>query len=87
MARFSQEIIPTDRARGDKFIRGLNNMVSRDVSITMSLTETTYVQLVEQALTAERAEQLVYRENVVRHQSRRAAQDASGSQRTGASGD
>ena len=42
LARYAPELVPTDRARRDKFIRGLNNMVARDVSITMSLTKTTY---------------------------------------------
>ena len=59
LARFAPELVPTDRARRDKFIRGLNSMVARDVSITMSLTETTHAQVVERALLAERAEQLI----------------------------
>ena len=42
LARYAPELNPTDRARRDKFIRGLNSMVARDVSITMSLTKTTY---------------------------------------------
>lgn len=42
LARYSPELVPTDRACRDKFIPGLNTMVARDVSITMSLTETTY---------------------------------------------
>ena len=60
LARYAPEFVLTDRARRDKFIRGLNNMVARDVSITMSLTETTYAQVVERDLQAERAEQLIY---------------------------
>lgn len=87
LACFAPELVPTDRARIDKFIRGLNNLVPRDVCITMSLTETTYAQVVERALTAERAEHLIYRENAARHEVRRAAQAASVSQRTGGSGD
>ena len=56
LARFAPELVLTDRARRDKFIRGLNSMVVRDVSITMSLTETTYAQVVERDLLAERVE-------------------------------
>ena len=56
LARYAPELVSTDRARRNKFIRGLNNMVARDVSITMSLTETTYAQVVERALLEERAE-------------------------------
>ena len=77
LAHLALELVPTDRARRDKFIRGLNSMVARDVSITMSLTETTYAQVVERALLAERAEQLIYRENAARRESRKAAQAAS----------
>ena len=62
-------------------------MVARDVSITMSLTETTYAQVVERALLAKRAEQLIYRENAARRESRKAAQAALASQRPGGSGD
>ena len=61
LARFAPELVPTDRARRDKFIRGLNSMIARDVSITLSLTETTYAQVVERALLAERAEDLINR--------------------------
>lgn len=35
-------------------------MVARDVSITMSLIETTYAQVVERSLNAERDEKLIY---------------------------
>ena len=62
-------------------------MVARDVSITMSLTETTYAQVVERALLAERAEQLIYRENAARREIRKAAKAASAPQRSGGSGD
>ena len=48
----------------------------------MSLTETTYAQVVERALLAERAEQLIYRENAARRESRKAAQAASAPQRS-----
>lgn len=42
LARYAPELVLTNQARRDKFIRGLNTMVVRDVSITMSLAETTY---------------------------------------------
>ena len=53
LARFVPELVPTDRACRDKFIRGLDSMVARDVKITMDLTGTTYTQVVERALIAE----------------------------------
>ena len=83
LARFAPELVPTNRSRRDKFIRGLNSMVARDVHITMSLTETTYAQAVERALTAERAEQRINQENAARREFRRVAQASAGSQRSG----
>ena len=62
-------------------------MVARDVRITMSLTETTYTQVVEIAITTEGAEQQIYRESIVRCESRRAAQAVAGSQRGGGPND
>ena len=47
LARFASEVVPTDRARRDKFVRGLSFMVPRDVKITMNLVGTTYAQIVE----------------------------------------
>ena len=41
LARFAPDMVPTDRARRDKFIDGLNDIIARDVSVTMSKTETT----------------------------------------------
>lgn len=66
LARFAPELVPTDRARRDKFIRGLNSMMARDVHITMSLTETTYAYVVEKDLTTEGVKKLIYRENAAR---------------------
>ena len=62
-------------------------MVARDVSITMSLNETTYAQVVERDLLEERAEELIYGENAERRERRKAAQAASASQRPGGSSD
>lgn len=56
LARFSPELVPIDRSPRDKFIRGLNSMVARDVRITISQAETTYAEVVERALSAEGAE-------------------------------
>ena len=56
LARFAPELVPTDRTRRDKFIGGLNDMIARDVSITLSLAETTYAQAVEGTLYAEKDE-------------------------------
>ena len=87
LARFALELVPTARSRRDKFIRGLNSMVARDVRIIMSLRETTYAQVVERALTTERVEQHIYREHTARRETRRATQAAAESQRGGGSND
>ena len=42
LARFVPELVPTDRARRDKFVRGLSSMIARDIRITMDLTRTIY---------------------------------------------
>ena len=55
LARFAPKMVPTDRARRDKFLRGLNSMIACDVGITMDVSRTTYAQVVERALYAERA--------------------------------
>lgn len=68
LARFASEMVPTDRARRDKFLRGLNNMIARDVGITMDVSHTTYAQVVERALYAERAEDRVTRDLAARQE-------------------
>ena len=77
LSRFAPELVPTDRARRDKFIRGLNGMIARDVGITLSLAETTYAQAVERALYAEKAEERVTKEIAVRREQRKTMQSTS----------
>lgn len=72
LARFAPEMVPTDRARRDKFLRGLNSMIARDVGITMDVARTTYAQVVERALYAERAEDQVTRDLAARREQRKA---------------
>ena len=78
LARFASEVVPTDRARRDKFVRGLSVMVARDVKITMNLVGTTYAQTVERAMMAERAEDEVSKELAARRDSRKNTHPASG---------
>ena len=80
-------MIPTDRVRRDKFIKGLDSMVARDVRVTMSKTGITYAQTVERALTAERTVQLSAREHAVSRENKGTTQAAAGAQRIGSSGD
>ena len=65
-------MVPTDRARRDKFLRGLNSMIARDVGITMDVARTTYAQVVERALYVERAEDRVTRDLAARREQRKA---------------
>ena len=69
-------MVPTDRARRDKFLRGLNSMIARDVGITMDMARTTYAQVVERALYVERAEDRVTRDLVARREQLKAAHGA-----------
>ena len=62
-------------------------MVARGIHITMSLTETTYAQAVERALTVEGVEQHIYRENSVMRVSRIEAHAIAGSLRDRGSND
>ena len=87
LARFAPDMIPTDRARKDKFIQGLDSMVARDVRVTMTKAEITYAQAVERALAAERTVQLSAREHAASRENKRTAQAAEGAQRIGSSGD
>ena len=42
LAKFALDLVPTDAARRDRFIQGLNVMIARDVKITLDLETTTY---------------------------------------------
>ena len=42
LAKFSPDVVPSDRSRREKFLRGLNSMVHRDVVITIDEDLTTY---------------------------------------------
>ena len=73
LAKFAPDVVPSDRSRRDKFLRGLNSMIHRDVVITLNEDLTTYAQTVDKALTAERVENQIWRESAVRREQRRPA--------------
>lgn len=75
LACFAPELVSTDQTRRDKFIGGLNNMIARDVGITLSLVETTYAQAIDRALYAEEAEERIPGELAVRREHRRTIRD------------
>ena len=72
LAKFASDLVPTDATRQDRFIRGLNAMIARNVRITTVPGGTTYAQVVEKALTTEEAENKIWRESAVKREGRRA---------------
>ena len=78
MTRFASYVVPTDRSRRDKFVRGLSVMVARDVKITMIFVGTTYGLNVERAIMAERAKDDVSKELAARRDSRKNTYPTSG---------
>ena len=71
LAKFSMELVPTDGTRRERFLQGLQPMIAWDICITTVLGVTIYAQAVEKALTAESAENKIWRENTARRDSRR----------------
>ena len=71
LAKFAPDLVPSDAARRDRFVRGLNVMIARDVNITLDPATTTYGQAVDKALTAERAEDQIWKDSAVRRDARR----------------
>ena len=71
LAKFAPDLVSTNAARRDRFVRGLNVMIARDVKIPLDLETTTYAQVVYKALTVEGTEDQIWRESIVRHDARR----------------
>ena len=65
-AKFAPDVVPNDRFHREKFLRELNAMIHRDVVITTDDDCTTYTWTIDKALTAERVENQVWRENGAR---------------------
>ncbi|XP_062094401.1 uncharacterized protein LOC133800456 isoform X1 [Humulus lupulus] len=72
LAKFAPDLVPTDASRRDRFVQGLNVMITRDVNITLDPATTTYGQAVDKALTAERAEDRIWKGSGVRRDAKRA---------------
>ena len=60
------ELVPTDGTRRERFLLGLQPRLARDVHITTVAGVTTYAQVVEKALTAESAENKIWRDSAMR---------------------
>ena len=87
LAKFAPDLVPTDAARQDRFIRWLNAMIAQDVRITTVPGGTTYAQAVEKALTTEEADNKIWRKSTVRREGRRAVTPYSDSGRGGGPSD
>ncbi|XP_062076389.1 uncharacterized protein LOC133831715 isoform X1 [Humulus lupulus] len=70
LAKFAKDLVPTDKVRADRFVRGLKPMIARDVEI-VSRGAFTYAEVVEMALTAERSEERIWKDNVARRDAKK----------------
>ncbi|KAM6587512.1 hypothetical protein CsatA_010117 [Cannabis sativa] len=65
LSKFAGDLVPTDFTRKQKYVRGLNATISRDLKITTS-HDTLYKRVVDLALIAEEAEQQVMKEQAAK---------------------
>ena len=65
LSKFAGDLVPTDFTKKQKYVRGLNAPISRDLKITTS-HDTLYKKVVELALIAKEAEQHVAKEQTVK---------------------
>ena len=56
LAKFASNLVPTEAARQERFLRGLNPKLEHNVRITLVAGQCTFAQLLKRALTAESAE-------------------------------
>ncbi|XP_062100701.1 uncharacterized protein LOC133806625 [Humulus lupulus] len=71
LAKFASSLVPTNVARKERFVRGLNPMIAWDARITSVPGVTTYAQVVEKALIVEGAEDKIWHESIARRDARR----------------
>ncbi|KAM6560267.1 hypothetical protein CsatA_029506 [Cannabis sativa] len=65
LSKFAGDLVPTDFTRKQKYVRGLNATISRDLKITTS-HDALYKKVVELALIAKEAEQHVAKEQIAK---------------------
>ncbi|XP_062103472.1 uncharacterized protein LOC133814542 [Humulus lupulus] len=70
LAKFAPNLVTTDRVWADRFVRGLKPMIAQDVEI-VSRGAFTYAQVIEMALTAERSEERIWKENDARRDAKK----------------
>ncbi|XP_062079878.1 uncharacterized protein LOC133784599 [Humulus lupulus] len=76
LAKFAQDLVPTDRVRADRFVRGLKPMIARDMEI-VSRGAFTCAQVIEMALAAERSEERIWKENASKRDAKKGGATAS----------
>ncbi|XP_062089072.1 uncharacterized protein LOC133795634 [Humulus lupulus] len=69
--KFSADLVSTDRVRKDQFIRGLKPMIARDVEIVSAGGIISYAQALDRALTAERMEDIIWKDNTAERDAQR----------------
>ncbi|KAM6580108.1 hypothetical protein CsatA_003882 [Cannabis sativa] len=82
LAKFAPDLVPTDRVRAHRFVEGLKPMIARDVEI-VSRGQFSYAQVVEMALTAERKENKIWKENAARRESKKGAANSNDHKKRG----
>ncbi|XP_060972001.1 uncharacterized protein LOC133038042 [Cannabis sativa] len=70
LAKFAQEIVPTEALRVKRFLKGMNPMIKKDVKIMVG-TNTVYAEVLEKALEAELLENDIKKENAAKWEARR----------------
>ncbi|XP_060972248.1 uncharacterized protein LOC133038182 [Cannabis sativa] len=70
LAKFAQEIVPTEALRVKRFFKGMNPMIKKDVKIMVG-TNTVYAEVLEKALEAELLENDIKKENASKWEARR----------------
>ncbi|XP_060972255.1 uncharacterized protein LOC133038188 [Cannabis sativa] len=70
LAKFAQEIVPTEALRVKRFLKGMNPMIKKDVKIMVG-TNTVYAEVLEKAHEAELLENDIKKENAAKWEARR----------------
>ncbi|XP_062100933.1 uncharacterized protein LOC133806866 [Humulus lupulus] len=73
LAMFAVELVPTNATRVDWFVQGLKPMITRDVEIVSVGGNSTYAQVLERALIAERMENKIWMKGVAKRKARKNA--------------
>ena len=87
LSNFAHNLVPTDAMRRERFVAGLKARIAHDVSITLPQRTSTYAQVVERALIAERSGARIRKEEAASRDARRNAPPITGSGKGAGPGD